>query len=87
MAMVLLTDEQLEAVIRRALEPLRLELEKLRGQQPTLVGFPEAARRLGVSLRAVQKWAKDGRLEVEQVGGVRMVRLPSGACAGSVTDP
>lgn len=68
--------------VREAVEPLRLEVERLRGDRATLVPFPEAARRLGVSLRAVQKWAKDGRLEVVPVGGLRMIRLPDGTRDG-----
>lgn len=70
--------EAVREAIRKELEPLRLELEKLRGDRATLVPLPEAARRLGVTLRAVQRWVKDGRLEVIQVGGARMVRLPDG---------
>lgn len=78
-------DDHLAQLVRDAIRaevaPLRLELERLRGDRATLVTLPEAARRLGVTLRAVQRWAKDGRLEVVQVGGVRMVRLPEGAAA------
>lgn len=71
--------ESVEQAVRRAIEPLRLELERLRSANgPELVPLPEAARRLGITLRAVQQRAKDGRLTVEMVGGERMVRLPAG---------
>ncbi len=67
-----------EAAVRRAVEPLRVELERLRGGDGTvLVSLPEAARRLGVDLRTIQRRAKDGRLEVVLVGGERMARLPA----------
>lgn len=70
--------QTIEAAVERAIAPLRLELERLRGGDGTvLVPLPEAARRLGVDLRTVQRRAKDGRLEVEMVGGERMARLPA----------
>lgn len=73
---IVMTPEELDARIDRALEPLRLEIERLRGVAgPELVTTAEAARRLGVTARAVQRWAKDGRVETEFVGGVRLVRL------------
>lgn len=71
--------ETVEAAVRRAVEPLRVELERLRGSNDggVLVSYPEAALRLGISLRSVQQRVKDGRLSVEMVGGERMVRLPA----------
>lgn len=71
-----------EDAVRRAVEPLRSEIERLRGGSGVvLVSLPEAARRLGVDLRTVQRRAKDGRLEVEIVGGERMARLPASLVA------
>jgi predicted DNA-binding protein (UPF0251 family) len=71
------------AAVRQELEPLRLEMERLRGGDPhVVVPFPEAARRLGVDVRTVQRRAKDGRLEVVDVAGERMARLPAGLCCG-----
>lgn len=70
--------EVVAAAVARELAPLLLELERLRGGDGTvLVSLPEAARRLGVKLRTVQERAKDGRLQVEIVGGERLVRLPA----------
>lgn len=70
--------EAFAEVLRRELEPLRLEIERLRrGNGTILVPLPEAARRLGISLRTVQQRAKDGRLQVEIVAGERMARLPA----------
>jgi excisionase family DNA binding protein len=81
--MVVLTEEALGALLDRALAPLRLELEKLRGGDTyVIVPFSEAARRLGVDVRTVQRRAKDGRLEVVEVGGERMARLPAGLAGG-----
>ncbi len=77
-AIDLLTRDDLEK-LRDEVAELRLTIERLGGSNsPTLVSLPEAARRLGVTLRAVQRWAKDGRLEVVPVGGARLVRLPAG---------
>lgn len=82
---LILSPEDLEAAIRRAVEPLRLEIERLKGEKiPELVSLEEAARRIGVSKRTVQRWVKERRdgLEEEWVGGARMVRLPPGFRAG-----
>lgn len=82
-AMAVLTEEQLEQLLARAVAPLRAELERMRGHQAgDLVTLPEAARRLGVSPRTVQRWAKQGQLEVIRVGASRRVRLPEGSPAG-----
>jgi len=74
------TADEIRAIVQEAVAPLRLELERLRSdsERSTLVSLPQAARRLGVTLRAVQRWAKDGRLDIVPVGGLRMVRLPNG---------
>jgi predicted DNA-binding protein (UPF0251 family) len=77
-ALAVLTEEQLRAILREEMAALRVELERLRGGDSTvLVTFPEAARRLGISLRSVQQRAKDRRLEVVDVGGERLCRLPA----------
>jgi hypothetical protein len=82
-AALVLTPEEVEERIERAVAPLRRELERLRSvAAPALVPVPEAARRLGISLRSAQERAADGRLHVEIVGGVRMVRLPPGLGPG-----
>ena len=48
-----------EQAVRRAVEPLRLQLEKLRAeQQAEAVSVKEAARRLGVSARTIQRMIK-----------------------------
>jgi excisionase family DNA binding protein len=73
--------EAVAARLQPQLDALRAEVAQLRGCAPELVPLPEAARRLGVDLRTVQRWAKDGSIEVEQVGGVRLIRLPAGVRA------
>jgi excisionase family DNA binding protein len=72
--------EAVREVVRAEVAPLRAELERLRGSNDgvVLVPFDEAARRLGLSLRSIQQRAKDGRIEVVQVGGERLCRLPAG---------
>jgi hypothetical protein len=78
-ALELVPLDEVERMIEAKVGPLRLELERLRaGAGPELVPFPDAARRLNKTLRHVQRCAADGRLQVEIVGGVRMVRLPAG---------
>jgi excisionase family DNA binding protein len=72
----MLSDEELEARIRAAVEPLRAEVERLRAGAPGPISQDDAAQRLGVSRRAVQRWLADGRLELVRVAGVRMVRWP-----------
>lgn len=75
--------ETVEAAVRRALAPLQAEIERLRGERTAeLVTPEEAARRLGRTPRTVQRWMRDGRLEVECVAGARLVRLPPGLSKG-----
>jgi excisionase family DNA binding protein len=67
------------AEVARGVEPLRRDLERLRAELAGADGMvtqDEAARRLGVTRRAVQRWLRDGRLEAVPAGGVRMVRWP-----------
>lgn len=74
-----LTEEQLEQLVARAMEPIRAELAQLRGQQGgELLTLPDAAVRLKRSLRTVERWAKAGQLQVVPIGGSRYVRLPTG---------
>ncbi len=70
--------EAVEPAVARALAPVLVELERLKGNDGmVLVSLPEAARRLGVDIRTVQRRAKDGRVEVVEVGGERLARLPA----------
>lgn len=67
----------IEEKVREAVEPLRLEIERLRGAASDgMLRQDEAAARLGVERRTIQRWLRDGRLEAVPVGGVRMVRWP-----------
>jgi excisionase family DNA binding protein len=78
-SVAVITEEQLEALVRRATEPLRVELERIRGDRGgELVSLAEAARRLGRDIRTIQRWVKNGTMPVELVGGARLVRLPHG---------
>jgi len=74
---VVMSAEELERTVSRALAPLRLELERLRADRSSdPVSIPEAARRLGVTARTVQRWIKAGELKALQIGGTRRVVLP-----------
>ena len=77
--LVVIPAEELEELIRRAVEPLRLQVERLGADRPDgAVTISEAARRLGRTVRHVQRCLRDGRLEeMAPVAGVRMVRWPS----------
>ena len=67
-----------EQAVRRAVEPLRQELEKLRAEQHAeAVSVREAARRLGVSARTVQRMIRRGELQSVRVGGARRVQIHS----------
>jgi excisionase family DNA binding protein len=76
MTMEALIAEAVAARLQPQIDALRAKLEQLQGFAPELIPLPEAAKRLGVGLRAVQQWCKDGRLKVVQVGGSRLVRWP-----------
>lgn len=65
--------------LRPELDALRAEVERLRAANDSAVTIPEAARRLGRTVRHVQRCLKDGRLaEAPAVGGVRMVQWVAG---------
>jgi excisionase family DNA binding protein len=69
--------EAVREAVRAEITPLRLELERLRAANtPGPVSVEEAARRLGVTRREVQRRLKDGRLSPAFVGGSRMVEWP-----------
>jgi excisionase family DNA binding protein len=76
-AVDLATKEDLAEVLAE-LRRLRAELERLHARRPggELLTLPEAARRLKKSLRTVERWAKNGQLQVVPIGGARYVRLP-----------
>ncbi len=75
-SMAILSSEELEQLVARAVEPLRAELAKLRADQKAELVTPgEAARRLGVSVRTVQRLVARGELASAKVGGARRVRL------------
>lgn len=70
-------EELVSSLVEERIAPLRAELERLRAFADTgPITIPEASRRLGVSVRCVQRWLRDGRLEAVPVGGVRLVRWP-----------
>jgi excisionase family DNA binding protein len=67
----------IERKIREAVEPLRQDIERLRaGASDGFVKQDEAARRLGVGRRTVQRYLQDGRLEAVPVGSRKLVRWP-----------
>ncbi len=76
MAVALVTPEELQALVERALQPLREELAKLRAVvEGEGVSIPEAARRLCLSERTVKRRIRDGTLPSTRIGGARRVLL------------
>ncbi len=76
-ALDLPTAEDVRRIVRDELERVLADLRAVAAPAgDPQITIPEAARRLGVTTRAVQRWLKDGRLELVPVGGVRMVRWP-----------
>ncbi len=64
------------AAVREAVAPLEAELAKMRAEHSAEgVTEHEAARRLGVSVRTVQRRVMDGSLQAVKVGGARRVLL------------
>ena len=77
-AVDLATKDDLAALLGE-LRQLRAAVERLQGRDEGEVVEPaEAARRLGRSLRTVERWMKSGALAVVPVGAARYVRLPPG---------
>jgi excisionase family DNA binding protein len=75
MATVLLTDAELVALVQRAVEPLREEIERLRARlDEETLSVAEAARRLHTTPRSVQRSIKAGDLPAVKVG--RAFRIP-----------
>ncbi len=67
-----------EQAVRRAVEPLRQEVEKLRAEQHAeAIPVAEAARRLGVSTRTIQRMIRRGEVPSVRVGGARRVQVQS----------
>lgn len=72
-------EQAVAAAVARALEPVLERLERaLAAQGPQLLTFREFAERVGRSVRSVERWVKEGKVDVVLVGEVRMVRLPHG---------
>jgi excisionase family DNA binding protein len=66
--------EAVQEEITETLEPaVRAELERQAGE---FVTTEEAARRTGMSMRAVRRAANSGRLESRKVGRRLLVKLP-----------
>jgi excisionase family DNA binding protein len=75
-AIAVISPEDLEQLVRRAVEPLRQEIAQLRAErQAEVISMAEAARRLGVSARTVQRMVARGELPSVKVGAARRVRL------------
>lgn len=72
--MIRLFEDSMRRAVREEFEPLRRALAELRGDDREWLRVGEAARRLGVSPRTIQRRIKDGTLETQEFGGVRTVR-------------
>lgn len=74
MALTIPTLEDIEAALDRRLEPLRLELARIRAERAQEgVTKAEAARRLHVSTRTIERRMADGTLPSVGVGAARRV--------------
>lgn len=78
MSVSVLTEEQLRELLGRAVEPLLRELAELKAaQRAEAVTIAEAARRLSVSTRTIQRRVRDGSLPSILVGHSRRIQLAS----------
>ena len=72
-------EERIAEIVRQT---VREELARAQGGPgEVLVSYPEAARRLGCSLRTVQRRVRERRLEVIAVAGESFVKLPAALVA------
>jgi excisionase family DNA binding protein len=70
--------DAVRAAVREELEPVRAELARFRAREEEEgVTEEDAARRLSVSVKTVQRWCRAGKLEGRKVGGARRVLLSS----------
>jgi excisionase family DNA binding protein len=75
-SIAVLDSEELAALIRRELEPLARQLAELRRHaEDEAVTVQEAARRLRVTRRTIERRIRDGSLPSVKVGGSRRVPL------------
>ena len=79
MTVAVLTEEQLEHLVERAVERAVARVGRPAPASEELLTLPEAARRLGVSPRTVQRWVAMGQMDAIRVGASRRVRLPAGS--------
>jgi len=78
MSVSVLTEEQLRELLGRAVEPLLREIAELKAaQRAEAVTIAEAARRLSVSTRTIQRRVRDGSLPSILVGHSRRIPLAS----------
>lgn len=79
-ALAVLTPEELEALVARAVEPLRQELAALaRARRDEPVSLEEAARHFGVSVRTMRRKVKAGEVQAVRLGRSVRVRLDDAA--------
>jgi excisionase family DNA binding protein len=72
--------EAVRKVVREEVAPLRRQLEELRDQKrppETAVNVKEAARRMSVSPRTIQRMLRSGELQSIPVGRARRVLVAS----------
>jgi excisionase family DNA binding protein len=77
-ALELAIAEAVRGVVAEAVEPLRLEVARLRGElaaAPRLVTTEEAVATLGVSRSTVQRMVKTGLIPSSRVNGARRLDI------------
>jgi excisionase family DNA binding protein len=77
-SVVILSPEELEGIVARAVEPLRREVAALRREKASAdpVSLTEAARRLGCCTKTIRRRILDGELQTVEVGRTKRVILP-----------
>lgn len=73
--LVIISPEELEATIARALEPVLKEVARLKQQrEDELLSISEVAGMLRVSPRSVQRWVRAGLLPAIPAGRTHRIR-------------
>jgi excisionase family DNA binding protein len=84
--LVIISPDELEATIARALEPVLREVARLKEQRgDELLSIAEVASMLRVSPRSVQRWVRAGLLPAVPAG--RTHRIRRGALDGFIPGP
>lgn len=82
-SLVVIAPADLEALVTRAVRAALRDMAPAPEAAP-LLSVKDAAARLGVSPRTVQRWVKHGQIEHVALGSIVRVRLPGGSPSATV---